>query len=84
MVAASTTLAPDQPNPWREPCQRMILGLDDPYLRVMLSYLVQDPWWDILRDEESLPLRDRIAIALRFLNDDQVRDSILAIIKRRC
>jgi hypothetical protein len=72
LVAAATTLAPEQPNPWREPCQRMILGLDDPYLRIMLSHLLQDPWPDILRDEQALPLRDRLAIALRFLEDDHL------------
>ncbi|KDQ21229.1 hypothetical protein BOTBODRAFT_168544 [Botryobasidium botryosum FD-172 SS1] len=61
----------DSVNVWHEHCKRMALRIDDPYLRVMLSHLANETWSDILEDE-SLPLLDRLSIALRFLNDSQL------------
>ncbi|KAH8119136.1 WD40 repeat-like protein [Phellopilus nigrolimitatus] len=49
-------------------CERLIVKLQDPHFRIMLSYIVFNDWNDVL-EEEALPLRERIAIALRFLED---------------
>ncbi|KAI0066182.1 WD40 repeat-like protein [Artomyces pyxidatus] len=49
--------------------EKLIMRLEDPYLRAMLTYLALDEWADVL-DEDSLPLRERLAIALQFLDDE--------------
>lgn len=52
----------------RDHCARLIIKLQDPHFRVMLSYIVFNDWTDVL-EETALPLRERLAIALRFLDD---------------
>ena len=52
----------------REHYDRLLVRIQDPYCRMMLSYLAVGDWYEVL-DEEILPLRERIAIALRFLDD---------------
>ncbi|THH10667.1 hypothetical protein EW145_g1164 [Phellinidium pouzarii] len=52
----------------RDYCERLIVKLQDPHFRIMLSYIVFNDWSDVV-EEEALPLRERIAIALRFLED---------------
>lgn len=52
-------------------CERLIVKLQDPHFRIMLSYIVFNDWNEVL-EEEALPLRERIAIALRFLDDKQL------------
>ncbi|SCV01608.1 LANO_0F12596g1_1 [Lachancea nothofagi CBS 11611] len=60
----------DQPgnNAWRQQCRRMSSDLDDPYLRVIFGFIADDDWWDIL-SESAISLRERLGVALRFLND---------------
>lgn len=60
----------DQPgnNAWREQCRRMSSDLDDPYLRVIFGFIADNDWWDIL-SESAISLRERLGVALRFLND---------------
>ncbi|KAI0032699.1 hypothetical protein K488DRAFT_49368 [Vararia minispora EC-137] len=48
---------------------RLILRLEDTYFAVMLRHLALGDWGEVL-DEEALPLRERLAIALQFLEDD--------------
>ncbi|GJJ06539.1 hypothetical protein Clacol_000731 [Clathrus columnatus] len=55
-------------NQVREHYNRLIVRIEDPYIRVMLTHVALDDWSDILQ-EEYLPLRERLAIALRFLDD---------------
>lgn len=45
------------------------MRLEDPYFRAMLTYLAAGDWADVL-EEEYIPLRERIVIALQFLEDD--------------
>ncbi|KAI5123084.1 hypothetical protein M0805_000518 [Coniferiporia weirii] len=52
-------------------CERLIVKLQDPHFRIMLSYIMFSDWSDVL-EEEALPLRERIAIALRFLEDKEL------------
>ena len=51
--------------------ERLIEKLQDPHERIMLSYIVFNDWTDVL-EEEQLPLRERLAIALRFLDDKEL------------
>jgi hypothetical protein len=52
----------------RDHCRRLIPRLADPYLRALFTRLAGDEWTDVL-DEPALPLRERLAIALHFLDD---------------
>ncbi|CAG8618340.1 3257_t:CDS:10, partial [Ambispora leptoticha] len=61
-----------QSNPlWRDMCRNLSLEMREPYLRAMFSYIASGHWLDVLQ-EEGLSLRDRLGIALRFLNDNQL------------
>jgi len=53
----------------RHQYERLIMRLEDPYFRAMLTYLALGDWNDVL-EEEHIPLRERLAIALQFLEDD--------------
>lgn len=55
-------------SPWKDQCRKMALELSDPYLRAIFAFIADNDWWDVL-DEHSLPLRERLGIALRFLSD---------------
>ncbi|KIJ49393.1 hypothetical protein M422DRAFT_777349 [Sphaerobolus stellatus SS14] len=55
-------------NQVKEHYNRLIVRIEDPYLRIMLTHVALDDWQDVLQ-EESLPLRERLAIAFRFLDD---------------
>lgn len=55
-------------NAWRQQCRKMSAELDDPYLRVIFSFIADNDWWDILY-ESAISLRERLGVALRFLND---------------
>ena len=49
-------------------CERLIRRLQDPYFRALLIHLTSGDWSNIL-EEESLPFRERLAIAFQFLED---------------
>lgn len=51
-----------------EHCERLVVRLQDPYLRAMLTYLAVREWSEVLQ-EEALPLCERLAIAFQFLDD---------------
>lgn len=55
-------------SPWKDQCRKMASEMDDPYLRAIFAFIADDDWWDVL-DEHSLPLRERIGVAIRFLSD---------------
>ncbi|KAG1739334.1 hypothetical protein EDB19DRAFT_1828902 [Suillus lakei] len=56
-------------NELRAHAERLIVRLEDPYVRVMLTQLTSKDWSKVL-EEESLPLRERLAIAFQFLEDE--------------
>lgn len=63
---------PEQNNAiWQELCRSLSVDLDEPYLRAIFAYIASGDWTDVL-DEPSLPLKDQIGIALRFLTDEQL------------
>lgn len=53
---------------WKDQCRSMASELDDPYLRAIFAFIADNDWWDVL-DESSLPLRERVGVALRCLSD---------------
>lgn len=55
-------------SPWKDQCRRMASELSDPYLRSIFAFIADNDWWDVF-DEGSLPLREKIGVALRFLSD---------------
>lgn len=67
---AGYTAYKDQPsnNAWRQQCRKMSSELEDPYLRVIFAFIADNDWWDILY-EPAISLRERLGVALRFLND---------------
>jgi WD repeat-containing protein mio len=67
-LAALTTASAKTPE-LRHQYERLIMRLEDPYFRAMLTYLALGDWADVL-EEEYIPLRERLAIALQFLEDD--------------
>src|SRR2546421_193134 len=52
----------------REHCERLIQDVKDPYFCAIITYLAVGDWADVLK-EESIPLRERLAISLQFLED---------------
>lgn len=54
--------------PWNDQCRKLSLELENPYLRAIFAFIADRNWWDVL-DENALPLRERIGIAVRFLSD---------------
>ncbi|EJD52310.1 hypothetical protein AURDEDRAFT_158037 [Auricularia subglabra TFB-10046 SS5] len=52
----------------KEHYERVIVRLEDPYLRIMLLHAALGDWDEVVR-EESLPLQERLAIAFCFLDD---------------
>ncbi|KAF7980728.1 hypothetical protein HWV62_36737 [Athelia sp. TMB] len=59
---------PSRNSDLRAQCERLIVRLQDPYFRAMLTHLALGDWAEVL-EEESLPLRERLAIAFQFLED---------------
>jgi WD repeat-containing protein mio len=59
-------------------CERLIVKLQDPYFRALLTHLTHGDWSDVL-SEEIFPLRERLAIAFQFLDDKSLGSYL-----RRC
>lgn len=66
---AALTPASNKTPELRHQYERLIMRLEDPYFRAMLTYLAAGDWLDVL-EEEHIPLRERLVIALQFLEDD--------------
>ncbi|CAG8472128.1 1673_t:CDS:10 [Diversispora eburnea] len=61
----------NQDNPlWREMCKQLSFEMREPYLRAIFSYISSGNWDNVLNDEE-LELRDRVGIAVRFMDDEK-------------
>ncbi|KAI8967392.1 WD40-repeat-containing domain protein, partial [Mycotypha africana] len=58
---------------WRDICESLSNDMKDrPYLKAIFAYISSNNWYRVL-DEREIPLRERMAIALRVLKDDAVR-----------
>ena len=60
---------------WNETVQEIAKELDDPYARAVLALVSHGDWHDVLA-ETSLPLRDRVGIALMYLDDQELTEYI--------
>ncbi|KAI9720797.1 MAG: hypothetical protein M1812_002636 [Candelaria pacifica] len=56
---------------WTTLCKDIAQSLQDPYSRAILT-LVSDGDWNAVVQQESLPLQDRVGVALRFLDDNKL------------
>ncbi|KAI8071562.1 hypothetical protein BC940DRAFT_330800 [Gongronella butleri] len=57
---------------WQHLCDLLIKELDaQPYLRAIFKYIASNDWTDVL-DDPLIPLQERLVIALRFLEDNQL------------
>lgn len=68
---SSSSNPTSRPLELREHCERLIVRLQDPYFRALLTHLALNDWMEVLEDE-SLPFRERLAIAFQFLDDKAV------------
>ncbi|KAF3212500.1 hypothetical protein TWF679_005693 [Orbilia oligospora] len=57
---------------WKDLCREMATHMDDPYSRAIFAYVSNGDWQDVLDGSTGLPIRERLGIALRFLEDDEV------------
>ncbi|KAI0746113.1 hypothetical protein C8Q76DRAFT_852601 [Earliella scabrosa] len=62
-------------------CERLIVRLQDPYLRALLTHLTIHDWTEVL-EEDSLPLRERLAIAFQFLDDKDLSSYLRRVADR--
>ena len=67
----------------REHCERLIVRLQDPYFRAMLTHLTLGDWTEVL-EEEALPFRERLAIAFQFLDDKALSSYLRRTVDRSC
>lgn len=56
---------------WEQTVRDIKSDLDDPYARAILALVSYGDWHDVLA-ETSLPLRDRVGIALMYLDDNEL------------
>lgn len=68
LLPHATSSGPLRNHELREHCERLIQDMKDPYFCAIITYLAVGDWADVLK-EESIPLRERLAIALQFLDD---------------
>ncbi|KAI1787427.1 hypothetical protein LXA43DRAFT_1029054 [Ganoderma leucocontextum] len=80
MLAALTSNTSRSPELGQH-CERLIVRLQDPYLRALLTRLTVREWAEVL-EEDSLPLRERLAIAFQFLDDKEVSSYLRRIADR--
>lgn len=85
MTGTLAALIPGSPknNELREHTERLIVRLQDPYLRAMLTQLTSRDWSDVL-EEEALPLLERLAIAFQFLDDRALSLYLHRTVERAC
>ena len=63
----------------REHCARLVVHLQDPYLRAMITHLTVNDWRDVL-EEDSIPIRERLAVAFQFLDDKALPMFLRAVV----
>ncbi|KAI5287626.1 hypothetical protein KEM54_005863, partial [Ascosphaera aggregata] len=56
---------------WEETCAEIARELIDPYSRAILALVSKGDWGSVI-DEKTLPLRNRVEVALRWLPDDEL------------
>ncbi|KAI7903729.1 uncharacterized protein BX663DRAFT_507393 [Cokeromyces recurvatus] len=62
----------EENNTWKEICESLSNDMiDRPYLQTIFAFIASNDWYRVL-NEHSLPLRERMAVALRVLNDEEL------------
>ncbi|KAI8819257.1 uncharacterized protein EV422DRAFT_498169 [Fimicolochytrium jonesii] len=61
---------------WEDLCRSLSSDLKDPYLRAIFALIASNGNWRIVLQERGLSLRDRVGIALRFLSDEELVETI--------
>jgi hypothetical protein len=56
---------------WKTLCSEFATELYDPYLRAIFAYVSDGNWRDLLEDI-GLPIRERLGIAIRWLEDEEL------------
>lgn len=56
---------------WRRACEERNIDLESPYVRAIFAYLDTADWRDVI-DEQGLTLRERIAISIRYIRDEDL------------
>ncbi|KAI9809514.1 MAG: hypothetical protein M1827_006820 [Pycnora praestabilis] len=56
---------------WAELCNDIAHSLHDPYSKAILTLVSKGDWSSVI-EQTSLPLRDRVGVALRFLDDNEL------------
>ncbi|KAL7008805.1 U4/U6-U5 snRNP complex subunit prp31 [Cystobasidiomycetes sp. EMM_F5] len=56
---------------FRELCSALSTDLEDAFMRAMFAYIATGDWSEVL-EEDALPLKDRVGIALRFLHGEEL------------
>ncbi|KAG2154425.1 uncharacterized protein EDB93DRAFT_1223264 [Suillus bovinus] len=77
--SAGSTLS----NELRVHAERLIVRLEDPYFRAMLTQLISKDWSKVL-EEGSLPLRERLVIAFQFLEDEALSSYLTRTTDQAC
>ena len=62
---------------WNEVVEAVLKDINDPYSRAIFALVKHGDWHDVLK-ETSLPLRDRVGIALLYLPDEELTQYINA------
>ncbi|KEF58263.1 uncharacterized protein A1O9_06189 [Exophiala aquamarina CBS 119918] len=70
----------DTQDDWNETVSSLAEELTDPYARGILTYVKSGDWETVL-EEESIPLKYRVCIALRHLDDSKVTHYISQVTK---
>jgi hypothetical protein len=65
---------------WKDLASEMATELDDPYQRAIFAYIANSEWKDVLYDI-GLPIRERIGIALRWLDDEDLTNFLEGVTK---
>lgn len=73
-VLAGFQIGSSNTNPtWRALCESLSNDMTDrPYLRAIFAYIASGDWYRVL-NEPRLSLKERLAVALRVLDDDKVK-----------
>lgn len=69
---------------WKSLVRNLSYQLQDPYLRALFALMASDGDWLLVLGETSLPLTDRMVMALRFLNDHEVCVALIVAYILRC
>lgn len=68
-------------NIWREQCRRLASEASTPYIRAIFAFIADGSWLDVI-DDPSLPLTERLGIALRFLPKLEVTKFLVSLTTR--